>query len=203
MRMSGATTFSGVVQACLRHAIRIEDVVPASELAGYYGSSSGTQRQHNVLLRGTKGIHMCFTLYVGSGKPLPLIEWKKEAPGISVESLPENQLGMKAHFSKPVVQYVGSTSGCGCDFPHWEIIQGQVLPEDFDPRDEDEKRSNHENVAALMKLLSGSGEPDWELYGTWNGDYTESPTAVKNIALADIEKPNFFFIERVFYRVRR
>lgn len=146
---------------------------------------------------------MCFVLYVGTETPLPLIEWRKEAPDISVEPLPENQAAIKAHFSMPVVQYVGSTSGCGCDFPHWEMIQGQVLPEDFDPRDEDEKRSNHKNVAALVKLLRESGEPAWELYGVWDGDFGESPDAVKSIALGDIEKPHFFFIERVFYRVRR
>ena len=146
---------------------------------------------------------MCFTLYVGTEKPLPLIEWKKEAPDICVERIPDNQVGMKVYFSMPVVQYVGSTSGCGCDFPHWENVQGQVQPEDFDPRDEDEKRSNQENVAALLKLLRESGEPEWEIYGVWNGDCTDSPSAVKSIALADIEKPNFLFIERVFYRVRR
>ncbi len=146
---------------------------------------------------------MCFVLYVGTEKPLPLIEWKKEAPGISVEALSERQLAIKAHFSMPVVQYVGSTSGCGCDFPHWEIIQGQVLPEDFDPRDEDEKKSNQENVAALLKLLRESGEEHWEIYGVWDGDFVESPVTVKSITLEDIEKRHFFFSERVFYRVRR
>ncbi len=144
---------------------------------------------------------MCFTLFVGTDGPLPLREWRKEAPAISVEPLSEDQGAIKAHFSKGIVQYVGSTSGCGCDFPHWEIIQGQVLPEDFDPRDEDEKRSTHENVATLVKLLRESGEQDWELYGVWNSD-PESPVAVKSIALEEIEKPHFLFIERVFYRVR-
>jgi hypothetical protein len=70
---------------------------------------------------------MCFVLYVGTASPLPLRPWRQEAPALSVKTLSAKEEAIKAHFTKKVVQYVGSTSDCGCDFPH-VIIQNWRSP---------------------------------------------------------------------------
>jgi len=37
---------------------------------------------------------------------------------LSVESLTDWDAPIKAHFSSPELQYIGSTSSCGCAIPH-------------------------------------------------------------------------------------
>jgi hypothetical protein len=69
---------------------------------------------------------MCFMLFAGTDKGLPLQEWNKDAPDISVRPLLGDEAQIKIYFRKPVVQYVGSTAGCGCDFPHWILFNGEV-----------------------------------------------------------------------------
>ena len=78
---------------------------------------------------------MCFMVFVGTDEPLLLKEWDKGAPDIWVRPVGENELAVQAHFKKPVVQYVGSTASCGCDFPHWLLFNGEVPSDEFDGRD--------------------------------------------------------------------
>jgi hypothetical protein len=68
---------------------------------------------------------MCFVLYAGTVSALPRVAWNKEAPDLSVESLPERDAAIRQYFSNPEVQNVGSTSGCGCDFPNVMLQNGE------------------------------------------------------------------------------
>jgi len=68
---------------------------------------------------------MCFMLYAGAAIALPRKEWRKEKPDISIASLTEHEAGVQAHFTKPEVQSIGSTSGCGCDFPCVTLQNGE------------------------------------------------------------------------------
>jgi len=145
---------------------------------------------------------MCFMLFAGTDKGLPLQEWNKDAPDISVRPLLGDEAQIKIYFRKPVVQYVGSTADCGCDFPHWILFNGEVPADGFDGRDEEQKKSDFENARRLMKLLRESGERDVELYGVWAGNWLKPPIAIKGIALDDIVAPTFLFGEQVFYRVK-
>lgn len=61
---------------------------------------------------------MCFMLYAGTTRPIARSEWKKEAPDICVCPLAANETAVNSRFSLPEIQFIGSTSGCGCDFPH-------------------------------------------------------------------------------------
>jgi len=79
---------------------------------------------------------MCFVLYAGTSKPMPRKEWRNEAPDLSVKTLTERESPITAHFSKPEVQYIGSTSDCGCDFPH-VMFQNGDWPW-FEDADDDE-----------------------------------------------------------------
>jgi len=65
---------------------------------------------------------MCFELYAGLKNPRPEILWKQAAAGVHVERLSDLQAAsIRHHFSNPVVQYIGSTSHRGCDFPHTKL----------------------------------------------------------------------------------
>jgi len=64
-------------------------------------------------------------LYAGTVRPIPRKEWVKESPDISVQDLNEHDNAVKSHFTKPEVQNIGSTSGCGCDFPNVLMQNGE------------------------------------------------------------------------------
>jgi hypothetical protein len=100
------------------------------------------------------------------------------------------------------VQYIGSTSGCGCDFPH-ATLQNSSWPEIGyqDLRYPERAAIENENKQALVDLLRASGEPVVELYGVWDGDFAEEPRAHENITIEQILGPTFLFKERGFYRV--
>lgn len=68
---------------------------------------------------------MCFVLYAGTVKALSRVAWDKEAPDLCVEPLKDHDAAIKQYFSLPEVQYVGSTSGCGCDFPNVMLQNGE------------------------------------------------------------------------------
>jgi hypothetical protein len=80
---------------------------------------------------------------------------------LSVESLTDWDAPVKAHFSNPEVQYIGSTSSCGCDFPHamfqnfgWPEIEFQEYVE----RDPKRTSTGNYNKEALVNLLWASGD---------------------------------------------
>lgn len=142
---------------------------------------------------------MCFMLYAGTNKPIPRREWSKSAPDISVSSLTEHDAPVKAHFTSPEVQSVGSTAGCGCDFPHVLLQNGEWPTFDFD--DTERVSTFGQNRRALAALLRDTGENRIELYGLWWGNFAKEPLASEEIALLRILEPDFLFREQVFYRV--
>lgn len=119
-----------------------------------------------------------------------------------VESLSEREVAIKSHFSNPEVQFIGSTSGCGCDFPNI-MFQGGDWPfiEDSEV-DEEQSASNRVNREGLVNVLRANGDSAIELYGIWDGDFDKAPEAFEEISLETILKPDFRFKERGFYRVR-
>ena len=59
---------------------------------------------------------MCFAVFIAADCPLPLVT-QTSPPSFSVEELAERSLAIIARFPADwCVRYVGSTSGCGCDF---------------------------------------------------------------------------------------
>jgi hypothetical protein len=149
---------------------------------------------------------MCFVLYAGTSKPLPRREWQKDDSRPSVESLTERDAPIKAHFSSLEVQYIGSTSGCGCDFPHatyqnggWPEIEYRELVKDEYVERVAIDRLNRERLADLLRA---TGEKVVELYGVWDGDFAQVPAARESISIEAILDPNFRFKERGFYEVR-
>ena len=145
---------------------------------------------------------MCFMLYAGTDRPLPRREWNKDAPAeLGVWSLKEGEAPIQEFFSKPKVQNVGSTTGCGCDFPfimrgngEWPWWDGCLEP--------DQIESERINREALVGLLRSSGETSVGLYGIWYDKCAEKPQAVEEISLDHILNSPFRFKEQVLYRVK-
>jgi hypothetical protein len=151
---------------------------------------------------------MCFVLYVGTTNPLPRRKFDKDSLDLSVESLTERDTAIKQNFSAPEVQYVGSTSGCGCDFPHASLQNGR-WPE-IEYRDENAEKdeldiarefSDHQNRKALVARLRSTGDEMVELYGVWDGDFATEPKAKETISIDGLLSENFRFKEQGFYKV--
>ena len=144
-------------------------------------------------------------LYAGTNKPLPRKEWDRDSPDLCVKSLRESDADMASHFTQHEIQNIGSTSGCGCDFPHVTLTRGEwVGYSDVvvdDPVWEASERFNRE---ALVRLLRESGEEVVELYGIWlsdGGDLSSPENFRDEIPLTRILEPTFRFKERGFYQV--
>jgi alpha-D-ribose 1-methylphosphonate 5-triphosphate synthase subunit PhnL len=128
---------------------------------------------------------MCFSLYAGTTKPLPRKAWDKESRSLSVDSLGERDAHVISHFSLPEVQRIGSTAGCGCNFPHVTLTKGEwvgyaeVVVDN--PAWEATERLNRESLVAL---LNGAGEKKIELYGVWeDGESGKSVNMREEISL--------------------
>jgi hypothetical protein len=150
---------------------------------------------------------MCFVLYAGTSKPMPLKEWRNDAPGLSVKALTERETPITSHFSKPDVQNIGSTSDCGCDFPHVMFQNGNwpwFEDENEDELDRRRKATEQYNRESLVALLRQSGESVVELFGVWDDDFNfkTPPAAHEEIHLEAILDPAFRFKEQTFYMVR-
>jgi hypothetical protein len=145
---------------------------------------------------------MCFVLYAGTIKPLPRREWQKESTQLAVQSLTDRDAPIRVHFNSPEVQYIGSTSGCGCDFPH-SILQGGEWPTYFLGLEKDPTKltSDSFNREALVGLLKKINEKTVELYGLWDGNFAEPPKARESISLERILDSDFWFKEQGFYTV--
>ena len=152
---------------------------------------------------------MCFVLYAGTVNALSRVAWNKEAPDLSVEPLKDHDAAIKQYFSHPEVQYVGSTSGCGCDFPNVMLQNGEwptfEIPEaEKDEFDKERDISDRHNRELLVDLLRASGNKVVELYGFWLGnvdDLKKPPQAFESISLEAILESDFRFKEQVLYRV--
>src|SRR4029077_15587207 len=104
----------------------VRDLLRLHFLRKYGGrANSGPEEQvYDWLINGYHNA-MCFVLYAGTNRPLARREWQKDAPDVGVVSLTERDAPVKAHFSSPEVQFIASTSGCGCDFPNVMLQNGE------------------------------------------------------------------------------
>jgi hypothetical protein len=150
---------------------------------------------------------MCFVLYAGTTTALPRKSFDKNAPDLSVESLTNRDAAIQQHFSHREVQYIGSTSGCGCDFPHVMLQNGEWPYFETDGNNElDIARdiSDRRNREALVDLLRTTGDKMVELYGVWDGVddvFTRPPEAHEGISVHRLLDSEFRFKEGGFYKV--
>lgn len=144
---------------------------------------------------------MCFLLYVGTDRELPLLEWDGNTPSsLAISSLTERERPVKKHFEKEAVQNVGSTSGCGCDFP-FIILNSEDWPWWDGLLDASQIETEQFNRTALIKLLQSVGDSRVEIYGLWDGKFQQAPKLIEDVDIATIQQSAFRFKEQVLYRV--
>lgn len=142
-------------------------------------------------------------LYAGTERPIARVALNQNARDLSVSTLKEGEEQIRQHFTQPEVQYIGSTTGCGCGFSSvMEQNGGWPFGEDPDEvRDPDDIAEDLFNREGLVRLLRSTGEEVIELYGIWADRVSEPPHIHEEIALGEILKPDFRFKEFGFYRV--
>jgi hypothetical protein len=138
---------------------------------------------------------MCFLLFAGTTKPIPRKQWNQASPDLCVEPLSERDAPLRAYFSMPEVQYVASTSDCGCDFPHL-IFQSGGWPNG--PEEGADVAATHRrNQEGLVTILRDTKQDCIELYGIWDGDFSR-PKSTEEILIDELLQAGFHFKEQGF-----
>jgi hypothetical protein len=132
-------------------------------------------------------------------------QWHNDAPDLFVQALTEHDRRIAAHFSKPEVQYIGSTTHCGCAFPNVMFQNGGWPWLEYPNEGEVERQwraTEQHNREGLFALLRETDESSVELYGVWDGNFDSAPAAREEIRLEAILDPSFRFKEQAFYTMR-
>jgi hypothetical protein len=146
---------------------------------------------------------MCFHLYAGTSRPLPRSEFDASDPRVHVSDLRASEASTRLIFNKPEVQYIGSSTHCGCGFP--SVMQDSAGGWSYwvDPvKDAEVLIENQRECEQLCLLLSQIDEDEIELYAVWEGDQDKEPLVREEIALDDIRRECFRFKEGGFYRLK-
>jgi len=124
-------------------------------------------------------------------------------PRVNVQDLKEPELWTRKIFSKPEIQYIGSSTHCGCAFP--SVMQDDSGEWSYwlDPvNDAEVIASSKLECEDLCNLLAQLDEDEIELYGVWAGNEDKQPLIREEISLEDIRADCFRFKEGGFYRVK-
>ena len=133
---------------------------------------------------------MCLMVYIGSDKPLPLIDWNEDKPAFYISELSKYEKGVKSQFKFPHVYNVGSHQGCGCGF--------------FKEHNEEEKLAQaHDNYLQLKTYLQKAREmgANNQIFSCWDGDQDTRPEFREKIELNRLLEANFEFKEKAFYEI--
>ena len=146
---------------------------------------------------------MCFVLYIAADCPVPSLPYDEGDRNVHTRELNEYDAGITSQFSKKFQKYVGSDQGCGCGFRHVSYQNGQWPEEDLIDVIEDPDERSHKNHQQLRSLLAEllSKTDEVELYGCWDGDFTEITGGHTVIPLEKITENEFHFRERFGYTV--
>ena len=147
---------------------------------------------------------MCFMLHIATGCALPKRAWNEHDRHVWIGDVDEHAEPVRERFSLPNIAYVGSDLNCGCGFRSVSFQNGG-WPEEYlivegEMETERTERNHQELHAVLTDALSRSAVV--ELYGCWADYYRERAEAEQEIEADDILSQEFFFRERVLYRVK-
>ena len=143
---------------------------------------------------------MCMVFYLGSNKQMPLIPYDLEHPAFNSRELDESEMAVRRHFTTAYITYVGSDSGCGCEFRYALKEQDGWTPVVGEEEMQDES-AQHNQESLFSYIKSHITEGSVELYACWDGDDDEQAESREVIAIEDILDKDFFFKERGFYSI--
>lgn len=146
---------------------------------------------------------MCFVLYIGTDEPVSSIPWDEQNRNLNTQDLREHDSGVVRHFEKPHVKHVGSDQGCGCGFRHVLYQNGEWPEEAMIGNEHYTGEVEQPNHVQLHAFLAGQLEQaeEVELYGCWDGDFTESSEGSTVLSIDRILDRGFFFRERFGYKI--
>jgi hypothetical protein len=137
-------------------------------------------------------------LFIASDEPLPVVEWRESAPAFNTQQLSDAEQGVRRHFTKPHVCYLGAHTGCSCGFAYGQIPPGVH-------RDEREEAAGRASVAALRQYLAEAVERlgEVELCSSWEGDWHREPEQRLEVTPEWFGGDTFDMPEKVVFRVKR
>lgn len=145
---------------------------------------------------------MCMMFYIGTRNQLLEIAFDETFPGLHVRILSEKEQAIDAHFSTPNIAYIGSSSGCGCNFRHALWDHGNWLPVDgHGQSDNNEIKRNQQSLHDFLWLHKMT-DRSVELFCCWNGEQNEPSLFRTEINIEEIIDEDFFFKERGFYSIK-
>ena len=146
---------------------------------------------------------MCFVLYIASDSPIPDIPWDDTAPKLHTTALTEHDSAVRGAFTKRNVKYLGSSNHCGCGFRHPSNQIGE-WPEEYlignDPEFGSDTQEDHDSLYKFLIQQSKSTN-EIEIYGCWDGEFSEPPARHEKIQVDDVVSDEFFLRERCHYTI--
>ncbi len=148
---------------------------------------------------------MCFLLYMSTDADIPTIAWDEHKRKLNTAELTEYEKGITRHFTKTNIKYIGSDQGCGCGFRYVRLEgAGGGWPSECMIGSKyytgQPEQPMHQQLHDFLKKYLDAGY-DVELYGCWDGEFSEASEGHKNICIADILDKRFFFRERYKYTI--
>jgi hypothetical protein len=145
---------------------------------------------------------MCFMLYAATQRPIALVAWSIEARAVNVTAVSdEERRPLLSNFTLPHIQCIGSSTGCGCDFPNEDADAYPEREWIESEKDTEQRADEQRNREELADLLRSTGEPVIELFGAWTGGFEEPPIVRESISIEELSKPTFCFLHGAFYTV--
>ena len=136
---------------------------------------------------------MCLAVYLAADHPLPLIPWRKDAPGFSVTERVPDPERVRAHVSRPRLRSVWTASGCGCGFLYDGVAPGTA--------EYTEVRAAYRQLSDYLQRHAHSAPI--ELYACWGGDEALPTEGERAVAAHEIAHKDFILMERELVRVRQ
>ena len=133
---------------------------------------------------------MCLMVYIGSDKPLPLIDWNENKRAFNVSELTKYEQNTAAQFKLPHTYNIGSHLGCGCGFL-----------KDF--KDDEELALANDNYLQLSIYLKKAREmgANNQIFSCWDGDQEAKPEHREELDLKRLIEADFQFKEKALYQI--
>ena len=136
---------------------------------------------------------MCYAVFIATKKPQETTVFVEDVTKLYLEQPTAEQLnGLRAKFSLSYVYYVGSATGCSCDF--------EFHSEWFDDPEWQDSKASPQALLDLLNELTVTG--DVEFYCCWDGDWDEPIEHSRVLKSGDSTLANNYFelVEREFIR---
>ncbi|MBX7187073.1 MAG: hypothetical protein K1Y01_18175 [Vicinamibacteria bacterium] len=145
-------------------------------------------------------------LYLATTHPVAPVPFDQHRPGFNVRPVTEEREMVRERFSKPLVVYLGSHTGCSCGFGYCTDERAPIAePDPENAEDVAEHRCAQESVAALRACLVDclTREPVVELFACWEGDQGSDPASIVKVSPEHFGEGSFRLVEKRFYEVHR